>query len=144
MLLKNKTLNGDELLVFLFSIVERGIGMTVKTKVNDEKAMRDYGAKVDNLFTKQSASKLMEQSHGIQMEWVKTSQQVSKKKTEEPAAEEPAAEEPAAEAPAAEKKPAPKKKRTPRKKKEPVAEEAPVEAAEDEVFLRGVRHRPPS
>lgn len=39
--------------------------MTVKTKVNDEKATRDYGAKIDNLFTKTSATKLMEQSHGI-------------------------------------------------------------------------------
>jgi len=80
-LLKNVTLTGDELLVFLYSIVERGIGMTMKTKVNDEKATRDYGAKVDNLFKRKSAEQLMEDSHGIQIEWVKTSQQVSKKKT---------------------------------------------------------------
>ena len=82
-LLKNTTLSADELLVFLYSIVERGIGMSTKTKVNDEKAPRDYGAKVDNLFKRKSAEQLMEDSHGIQIEWVKTSQHVSKKKTEE-------------------------------------------------------------
>jgi len=82
-LLKNSTLTGDELLVFLYSIVERGINMTQKTKVNDEKVARDYGAKVDDLFIKKSASELKEISHGIQIEWVKTNQHVSKKKTEE-------------------------------------------------------------
>ena len=57
--------------------------MTVKTKVNDEKAARDYGAKVDTLFTKKTKEQLMEESHGIQIEWVKTHQHVSKKKTDE-------------------------------------------------------------
>ena len=75
-MLKNATLSGDQLLVFLYSIVERGIGMSSKTKVNDEKADRDYGAKVEigNLFKKKSAEQLMEESHGIQLEWVKTHQ----------------------------------------------------------------------
>ena len=82
-LLKNTTLTGDELLVFLYSIVERGISMTQKTKINDEKASRDYGAKVDDLFIKKSAIQLKEVSHGITLEWVKTHQHVSKKKTEE-------------------------------------------------------------
>ena len=53
-LLLNETLTGDQLLVFLYSITERGIGMTVKTKVNDEKAERDYGAKVVTLGKKKS------------------------------------------------------------------------------------------
>ena len=53
-LLRNETLTGDQLLVFLFSIIERGIGMTVKTKVNDEKTTRDYGAKVSELHKKKS------------------------------------------------------------------------------------------
>ena len=57
--------------------------MTVKTKVNDEKAARDYGAKVDNLFKKKTAEQMMEESHGIQMVWEKTHQIVSKKKTDE-------------------------------------------------------------
>lgn len=39
--------------------------MTVKTKVNDEKAARDYGAKIDTLFTKKTKEQLMEESHGI-------------------------------------------------------------------------------
>jgi len=47
-LLKNKTLSGDQLLIFLYSIIERGIKMSTKTKINDEKAKRDYGAKVDS------------------------------------------------------------------------------------------------
>lgn len=76
-LLKNETLSGDQLLIFLYSIVERGIGMTQKTKINDEKAARDYGAKVENLFVKKSKEKQMADSHGIQTEWVKTHQQVS-------------------------------------------------------------------
>lgn len=71
-LLKNVTLSGDQLLVFLYSIVEKGIGMTMKTKVNDEKEARDYGAKVDNLFKKKTVEQRMEESHGIQVEWVKT------------------------------------------------------------------------
>ena len=53
-LLLNETLTGDQLLVFLYSITERGIGMTVKTKVNDEKAERDYGAKIVTLGKKKS------------------------------------------------------------------------------------------
>ena len=82
-LLINKTLTGDQLLVFLFSIVERGIGMTVKTKVNDEKAARDYGAKVTDIFKKKSKEELMAASHGIQTEWIKAGQHVTSKKTEE-------------------------------------------------------------
>ena len=64
-LLRNTTLSGDQLLVFLFSIVDRGINMTVKTKVNDEKTTRDYGAKVSTLFTKKNKEQLMQESHGI-------------------------------------------------------------------------------
>ena len=51
--------------------------MTMKTKINDEKAERDYGAKVTNQFVKKTNEQLMEESHGIQMQWVKTNQQVS-------------------------------------------------------------------
>ncbi len=64
-MLKNETLSGDQLLIFLYSIVERGIRMTVKTKVNDEKEARDYGAKIDTLFVKKTKEQLMEESHGI-------------------------------------------------------------------------------
>jgi U3 small nucleolar RNA-associated protein 20 len=51
-LLKNKSLNGDQLLVFLYSIVDRGIKMSEKTKINDEKQARDYGEKPE--FVKKS------------------------------------------------------------------------------------------
>jgi len=43
-ILKNKTMSGDRLLVFLKQIIEKGVGMSLKTKINDEKAKRDYGA----------------------------------------------------------------------------------------------------
>ena len=73
-LLKNTTLSGDQLLVFLYSIVEKGIGMTMKIKVNDEKATRDYGAKEykSMLFKKKTAEQMKEESHGISMTWEKT------------------------------------------------------------------------
>ena len=45
--------------------------MTIKPKINEEKADRDYGAKVTQ-FVKKTAKQLMEDSHGIKMEWEKT------------------------------------------------------------------------
>lgn len=41
--------------------------MTAKTKINDEKATRDFGAKADSDFFRQSKEQLMAESHGIQM-----------------------------------------------------------------------------
>jgi len=46
-ILKNKTLASDQLLVFLYSIIEKGVNMSKKLKINDEKSKRDYGAKFD-------------------------------------------------------------------------------------------------
>ena len=82
-LLKNPTLTGDQLLVFLYSIIERGIGMSLKTKINDEKAAHDYGARVDAEFIPKSKEQLMSDSHGIQMQWIKAHQHVTNKKTQE-------------------------------------------------------------
>lgn len=46
-LLKNQTVKGSQLMLFLYSIIERGIKLATKIKINDEKEKRDYGASVD-------------------------------------------------------------------------------------------------
>lgn len=46
-LMKNSSLTGEQLLIFIYTIIQRGTQMAVKVKVNDEKAARDYGAKVE-------------------------------------------------------------------------------------------------
>jgi hypothetical protein len=45
--MKNPTLTGEQLLIFIYTIIQRGVQMAAKVKVNDEKASRDYGAKVE-------------------------------------------------------------------------------------------------
>lgn len=55
--------------------------MSEKTKVNDEKQQRDYGAKPE--FVKKSELQQKADSFGIQMQWVKTNQHVTQKKTQE-------------------------------------------------------------
>lgn len=82
-MLKNKSLNGEQLLVFLFSIIDRGISLSQRTKINDEKQQRDYGEKPDAEFIKKTESQQKSDSYGIQMQWVKTKQHVSEKKTQE-------------------------------------------------------------
>lgn len=46
--------------------------MSIKTKINDDKQIRDYGARPDAEFIKKSEQQLKLASHGIQTEWVKT------------------------------------------------------------------------
>jgi hypothetical protein len=53
-LLKNQTVSGDKLLVFLKQIIEKGIKMSKKTKINDERAKRDYGAGINMEFLAKS------------------------------------------------------------------------------------------
>ena len=43
-LLKNSTVQGSSLLIFLYSVIERGVNLAVKVKINDEKQERDFGA----------------------------------------------------------------------------------------------------
>lgn len=71
-LLKNESVSGAQMLVFLYSVVDRGVGMSLKTKINSEKAQRDYGAKADSEFIRKSAEQMKEESHGIMMKWEKT------------------------------------------------------------------------
>jgi hypothetical protein len=42
--MKNKSVEGAQLLLFLYSITSRGIKLSSKIKINDEKEFRDYGA----------------------------------------------------------------------------------------------------
>jgi hypothetical protein len=46
-LLKNETVKGAQLMLFLYSIIERGIKLAAKIKINDEKEKRDYGAALE-------------------------------------------------------------------------------------------------
>ena len=45
-LLNNESIENNDLLMFLYTIINRGLSMAVKVKVNDHKAKRDYGAKL--------------------------------------------------------------------------------------------------
>jgi hypothetical protein len=42
-----------------------------KTKINDEKATRDYGAKADQDFIKLSKAQMKEATYSIEMKWKK-------------------------------------------------------------------------
>jgi hypothetical protein len=50
-LLKNETVDGSSLLIFLYSIIERGVSMSTKIKINDDKEKRDFGANPVNALT---------------------------------------------------------------------------------------------
>jgi len=45
-ILKNPSLNAIKLLNFVLQIITKGVNMALRTKINDETAKRDYGAKV--------------------------------------------------------------------------------------------------
>jgi hypothetical protein len=52
--MKNKTVEGTQILLFLYSITSRGIKLSSKVKINDEKEFRDYGATLSSAPTKKS------------------------------------------------------------------------------------------
>lgn len=58
--------------MFLYSIVERGVGMAVKIKINDEKQKRDYGAKAltHDAFVK-TKQEYKEMTYKVEMTWTK-------------------------------------------------------------------------
>lgn len=70
-LLKNPTVTGPQLLIFLYSIVDRGVSMSVKIKINDEKEKRDYGAGVQTDLSKRTKEALREVNMKIEMYWKK-------------------------------------------------------------------------
>lgn len=45
--LKNESISAQELLPFLKQIIEKGVQMSIRVKINDEGAKRDYGMKPD-------------------------------------------------------------------------------------------------
>ena len=68
-LLKNQTVSGDKLLVFLKQIIEKGIKMSKKTKINDERAKRDYGAGINMEFLAKSKEQLKDDTYKVEMKW---------------------------------------------------------------------------
>ena len=57
--------------------------MAQKTKINDEKAKRDYGLREDKEFIRTSEKKMIEATFGIEMHWVHSDKQALDKKTKE-------------------------------------------------------------
>ena len=47
-LMKNESVNGEQMLALVYTVIQKGFEMGNRIKVNDEKAVRDYGEKVLN------------------------------------------------------------------------------------------------
>ena len=86
-MLKNKSVQGPQLLVCLYSIIENGIKMSTKIRINDEKEARDYGASAQDLAAQEIKRKTVEEykeaTVKIEMHWHKGNQTVDKKVTQE-------------------------------------------------------------
>lgn len=82
-LLRNASVKAQELLLFLYTIIQRGVGMAVKVKVNDDRGVqRDYGARKRDIVLK-TKEESKELTYGVDMVWRKTGQQLTDKKTQE-------------------------------------------------------------
>ncbi|TNV87999.1 hypothetical protein FGO68_gene14880 [Halteria grandinella] len=82
-LMRNESVKKEELLMFLYTIIQRGVTMAVKVKINGDKGVeRDYGAKVRDVFVK-TKKEYKEMTYSVEMRWKKTGQQMSDKKTQE-------------------------------------------------------------
>ena len=46
--MKNETVNGEQMLALVYTVIQKGFEMGNRIKVNDEKAVRDYGEKVSS------------------------------------------------------------------------------------------------
>ena len=58
--------------------------MSMRLKINDEKAKRDYGAKPqDTAHVQKSIAQQKLETHEVQIKWAKTSELVGDKKTQE-------------------------------------------------------------
>ena len=57
--------------------------MAQKTKINDEKAKRDYGLREDKVFIRTSEKKMQEAAYSISMKWKHSDQEALDKKTKE-------------------------------------------------------------
>lgn len=82
-LMRNKTVEGAQLLLFLYSITDRGIQMSTKVKINDEKESRDYGAGFNTDPQRKTAAQFKEMNMRVEMFWRKGHQTIGSKKTAE-------------------------------------------------------------
>lgn len=82
-LLKNQTVAGPQLLLFLYSIVDRGISLATKIKINDEKESRDYGASLDKSIARRTREEQKDMNLKVEMHWKKGHQLIDNKKTKE-------------------------------------------------------------
>ncbi|CDW84473.1 small subunit processome component 20 homolog [Stylonychia lemnae] len=83
-IIKNESVRGDQLLMFMYSIIDKGVIQAAKIKINDERAKRDYGAKTmkEDTFRK-TKKEYKEMTFKIDMKWTKGNQLVDSKKAEE-------------------------------------------------------------
>jgi hypothetical protein len=70
-LLKNESVRTEELLLFVYTIIQRGVQMAVKVQINDERQERDYGEKKKDVFTR-TKKQYKEITYSIDMKWKKT------------------------------------------------------------------------
>jgi hypothetical protein len=65
------------MLLFIYSVVERGVNMSIKVKINDEKAKRDYGLSkddqtdTDGVFKIKTVEEYKEMTFKCEMIWKK-------------------------------------------------------------------------
>jgi hypothetical protein len=70
-LLKNESVRTEELLLFVYTIIQRGVQMAVKVQINDERQERDYGEKKKDVFTR-TKQQYKEITYSVDMKWKKT------------------------------------------------------------------------
>lgn len=79
--MKNKSVDGAQLLIFLYSIIERGVKMATKIKINDEKEKRDYGARAETDAVRKNHKEQKMMNLKVEMFWTKGYQLLTEKKT---------------------------------------------------------------
>jgi hypothetical protein len=79
-LLKNESVRTEELLMFVYTIIQRGVSMAMKVQINSERGERDYGEKKREVFARTKAE-YKEMTYAVEMRWKKAGQQVTDKKT---------------------------------------------------------------
>jgi hypothetical protein len=70
-LLKNESVRTEELLLFVYTIIQRGVQMAVKVQINDERQERDYGQKKKDVFAR-TKHQYKEITYSVDMKWKKT------------------------------------------------------------------------
>lgn len=81
--MKNTSVKGEQMLLFMYTIVSRGVNMAAKLTINDEKAQRDYGARPEAETYKRTKQQYKEMTYKVDMIWKKGNTSFIDKKTEE-------------------------------------------------------------